>query len=256
MDKIDLQQLINDYPECITNGAKLKAILLDTYPEISKAIVNTLVIMADSDMIKEIQDSENITELDKSRWRQKLEDEGLSNSIIKKCLELFIPCVYNNSETIYDDLSDFEIEDDTLIKYSGKSSIVTIPKGVKHIGMWSFHGRYELEKIIFPDGLIDIGAYAFYGCQELNDVIIPNGVTCIDSYAFLDCKSLNNISIPDSVVNIGQSAFNGTAWYNNQPDGVVYSGKVVYMYKGEMQANASICLKAGTLGISYAAFSE
>lgn len=41
MDKIDLQQLINDYPECITNGAKLKAILLDTYPEISKAIVNT-----------------------------------------------------------------------------------------------------------------------------------------------------------------------------------------------------------------------
>ena len=255
MSEINLKKIIEQYPECVTSGVKLKAILLEAYPEISKAIVNTLVVMANLGIAKEIQESTNITEVDRSRWQEKLEEEGFSNSIIKKSLELFIPCVHNNTEINCVDLSDFEIEEDTLIKYSGKSPIVTIPSGIKHIEMWSFHGCNKLEKIIFPNGITDIGAYAFYGCQKLNDVIIPNGVTYIGSNAFLDCKSLNNITIPDSVVNIGKNAFDGTAWYSNQPDGVVYSGKVVYMYKGKRQANDSIFLKSGTLGISYEAFS-
>lgn len=75
MNDINLKQIIEQFPECVTNGSKLKAILLDTYPEISKAIVNTLVIMANSGIAKEIQDSENITDLDKSRWQKKLEDD-------------------------------------------------------------------------------------------------------------------------------------------------------------------------------------
>ena len=63
---------------------KLKAILLDTYPEISKAIVNTLVIMVNSGIAKEIQDSENVTELDKSRWQKQLENEGFAENVIVK----------------------------------------------------------------------------------------------------------------------------------------------------------------------------
>ena len=90
MDEINLNQIITDFPDCIINGAKLKAVLLDTYPEISKAIVNTLVIMANSGIAKEIQDSENITELDKSRWQKKLEDDyGLSINNIAKGIILW-----------------------------------------------------------------------------------------------------------------------------------------------------------------------
>lgn len=88
MDKMDLKKIIHDYPDCVTNGAKLKGILLDTYPDISKAIVNTLVIMANSGIAKEIRDSENITELDKFRWQQKLEDEGFAEKIIFSCLNM------------------------------------------------------------------------------------------------------------------------------------------------------------------------
>ena len=86
MNDINLKQIIEKFPDCITNGAKLKAILLDTYPEISKAIVNTLVIMANSGIAKEIHDSKNVNELDKSRWHQKLEDEGFAEKIIFSCL--------------------------------------------------------------------------------------------------------------------------------------------------------------------------
>lgn len=91
MNDINLKQIIEQFPDCVTNGAKLKAILLDTYPEISKAIVNTLVIMANSGIAKKIQDSENITELDKSRWYVKIEDDfGLSEKFIELGLKLYL----------------------------------------------------------------------------------------------------------------------------------------------------------------------
>ena len=90
MDEINLKQIITEFPDCVTNGAKLKAILLDIYPDISKAIVNTLVIMANSGIAKEIQNSENIMELDKSRWQKKLEDDyGLSINNIAKGIVLW-----------------------------------------------------------------------------------------------------------------------------------------------------------------------
>jgi len=53
---------------------------------------------------------------------------------------------------------------------------------------------------------------------------------------------------------MGQVVFQDTAWYGNQPDGVVYAGKWVYRYKGDMPANTSIVLLAGTKGIAEIAF--
>ena len=55
MDNINLKQIIEQFPDCITNGAKLKAILLDTYPEISKGIINAILIISNSGIAKEIQ---------------------------------------------------------------------------------------------------------------------------------------------------------------------------------------------------------
>ena len=91
MSDIDLKNIIEQFPDCVTNGAKLKAILLDTYPEISKAIVNTLVIMANSGIAKEIQNSANIDKIATDRWLKKLEnDYCMSGSTVEKCLQLWI----------------------------------------------------------------------------------------------------------------------------------------------------------------------
>ena len=170
---------------------------------------------------------------------------------------------------------------------------ITIPESVTSIGNWAFSGCTGLTSVTIGNSVTSIGNWAFDGCDNLQDIYItdiaawcnvsgldnlmdygtsnkklyinnelatsitiPNGVTAIPSSAFNGCSALTSITIPDSVTSIGSSAFYGTAWYNNQPDGLVYAGKVVYKYKGTMPSNTSIVIKEGTLGIASYVFSD
>ena len=91
MDEINLKQIITEFPDCITNGAKLKAILLDTYPEASKGIINAILIISNSGIAKEIQNSANIDKIAIDRWLKELEnDYCMSGSTVEKCLQLWI----------------------------------------------------------------------------------------------------------------------------------------------------------------------
>ena len=91
MSDINLKNIIEQFPDCITNGAKLKAILLDTYPEISKGIINAILIISNSGIAKEIQNSVNIDKIATDRWLKKLEnDYCMSGSTVEKCLQLWI----------------------------------------------------------------------------------------------------------------------------------------------------------------------
>ena len=109
---------------------------------------------------------------------------------------------------------------------------------------------------VIPHSVTSIGIYAFSGCSGLTSITIPNSVTSIGDDAFSNCSGLTSIEIPNSVTSIGAWAFSGTAWYNNQPDGVVYAGNVLYKYKGTMPSNTSVVVKDGTLDIADYAFSS
>ena len=113
-----------------------------------------------------------------------------------------------------------------------------------------------LTSITIPDCVTSIGYSAFSNCNRLTTITIPDCVTSIGYSAFSGCKGLTNITIPDSLTSIGEGAFNDTTWYNNQPNGLVYAGKVAYSYKGTMPNNTSVVLKEGTLGIASSAFSD
>ena len=140
---------------------------------------------------------------------------------------------------------------------SGLTSII-IPNSLKSIGRNVFANCSGLTSVTIPEGLTSIGDHAFSGCSGLTSVTIPEGVISIGHGAFMNCSSLSSISIPNSVTTIdgfwNSMAFAGTAWYDNQPDGMVYAGKVAYTYKGTMPENTEIVFEKGTTGIAGSCF--
>lgn len=156
----------------------------------------------------------------------------------------------------------------TKQEYAGQygfntTSTFYIPSSLKNVTVTggkilygAFYNCSGLTSITIPDSVTSIGNSAFFGCKGLTSITIPDRVTSIGYSAFYNCTGLSSITIPDRVTSIGSSAFYNTAWYSNQPDGLVYAGKVAYDYKGTMPNNTSIVLKEGTLGIADSAFRD
>lgn len=138
---------------------------------------------------------------------------------------------------------------------SGLTSI-TFPNSLRTINVGAFEGCNSLTSVTIPNRVKSIGIAAFCNCNSLTSVTICNGVTDIGRDAFRNCSRLMNISIPDSLTSINKSAFYETYWYNNQPEGLIYLGKIAYQYKGTMPKETEIVIKEGTVGIANHAFRD
>ena len=119
--------------------------------------------------------------------------------------------------------------------------------------------------VIFGDSVTSIPAYAFCGgshydydigeyvdyTANIKTVTISDSVTDIGGSAFFGCSAITaDYRFSDNLVSIGNNAFSETPWYDDQPYGDVYAGKVYYTYKGTMPENTSIVIKDGTKGIA------
>ena len=155
----------------------------------------------------------------------------------------------------------------------GLTSVI-IGDGVTSIGNFAFNSCSGLTNITIGNSVTTIENGAFYGCkaieklelncpeidswfrdsQSIKEVTLGNSVTSIGEGAFYGCSGITDITIPNSVTSVGRWAFENTAWYDNQPDGIVYAGKVLYDYKGTMPYNTDITIEEGTLGITGGAF--
>lgn len=159
---------------------------------------------------------------------------------------------------------------------------VTIGSSVTSVGWGAFHGCTSLTLVTYNatnckgpienrspepwfkdsplsalnigEGVKQIPNYLAYGQKALLSVTIPNSVTHIGCGVFTGCEGLTAVSISASVTFIGYGAFANTPWYNNKPDGMVYIGKVVYKYKGDMLCNTSVVIKDGVVSVSPRAF--
>ena len=140
----------------------------------------------------------------------------------------------------------WKIEDEVLT-ISGNGAM----KNYNGYGDAPWHFTKFTEAVI-EDGVINIGAYAFNGCENLTTINISDSVTSIGSSAFEYSTCLSSIDIPDSITYIGSNAFNDTLWFKNQPDGLIYVGKVAYRMKGSYPTEVKI--KDGTVSITDSAF--
>ena len=175
----------------------------------------------------------------------------IPNSVTEIGYSAFYGCTGLTSVTIPNSVT--TIRDDTFKGCTGLTS-VTIPNSVTTIGGSAFSGCTGLTSVTIPNSVTTIGGSAFRDCTGLTSVTIPNSVTSIGESAFYGCTALTSVTIPNSVTSIGRFAFEGTPWYNNQPDGVVYIGKMAYKFKGEMASGTAINIKEGTVSICPSAF--
>ena len=107
----------------------------------------------------------------------------------------------------------------------------------------------NIKSVIINCGITNIPHGAFTDYTNLTSISLPNSIERIES-AFHGCSKLADVSIPNSCKYLARWALDGTKWYDNQPDGVVYCGNFLYSYKGTMPSNTSINVKNGTVGIS------
>ena len=105
-------------------------------------------------------------------------------------------------------MSDFIIENGILVRYTGKSKEVVVPKGIAIIGNKAFAGQ-DITKVTIPEGVTTIGDRAFYECANLAEVSLPESAKFIEQGAFGFCRSLRTITIPDGIVGIASDAFKG-----------------------------------------------
>ena len=144
-----------------------------------------------------------------------------------------------------------------LYKYKGympANAKIVIKEGTTGIVSGAFYGYSFLTSVTIPNSVRYIGSAAFRECSHLTSVTIPSSMMSIEGVAFANCNNLASITFPNSLTNIGENAFDGTIWYGNQPDGLVYAGSVLYEYKGAMPANTKVEIKEGTKGIAESAF--
>lgn len=161
---------------------------------------------------------------------------------------------YNNDYTGHyggDGLKDKDIVIPSTISYEDVEYTVT---AIDDYAFWDAESKVLMSSVTIPSTVTSIGVLAFSKCENITSFTMPNSLTIIGSSAFSGCSRLSSIDIPTSVQSIGDFAFEGTAWYNSQPDGLVYAGRFAYKYKGTMPDNTSISIDEGTLSIAGYAF--
>lgn len=184
----------------------------------------------------------------------------------KRLLSISIPSSVTKigEGTFYNAQRMRNIELPDTITYIGPSAFdstdfhYSLPDGIVYIGkvLYTCKGECPAD-VVVKDGTVSIandafGTAEYGGFSELESVTIPASVKNIGDFAFYGCTNLDQVNFEGNLDYIGKNVFTNTAWYNAQPDGMVYAGNFAYKYKGECPEQVTIA--DGTAGITAWAF--
>ncbi len=183
-----------------------------------------------------------------------------------------------------------------LCSYLGNEAQVQIPAQwdgmpVCRIAANAFSFRARIERIGIPASVREIADGAFVYCQKLAaftvdaenpaflsadgvlydraqtvllrcpgarsaPLVLPQTLTEIRPYAMQNCTKLKEITFPDTLTELGARALDDTAWFANQPAGLLCIGKVCYRYVGSVFDGMGITVPDGIVSVSDHAFEE
>lgn len=242
MDRKDFESLLNKYPDCVSDGKKLKSYIKDLYPDTPKAIMNTLMTMADDGIISKMQKNRQSALL-LSRFKKTLVDDyGLSEQIVAQCFKIAIgvqeSCLNEQPLREKEDVSmtpsmvldydekEFEIENGVLIKCFSNKKSITVPYGVEIIASTAFCGDFDdeyisAESISIPDSVTKIADGAFLGLWNLECINVSNNNNTYSSIGgilydkevtkiiFVPHAIKGKVIIPCSITSIPSGCFTG-----------------------------------------------
>lgn len=187
----------------------------------------------------------------------------ISSSVTSIGSEAFSGCTVLSTLKVEDGNPVYDSRDDcnAIIKSETNELVfgcgsTIIPNSVTSIGEKAFYYCTGLKSLEIPNSITNIGNEAFSNCQYLTSITIPNSVTSIGDDAFWYCTSLTSITSSSSMTHVGSNAFSHTPWLDNQPEGLIYIGKVAYLYKGTIPDNTSIEIKEGTVELARNLFQD
>lgn len=143
-------------------------------------------------------------------------------------------------------ISDFQMNKDVLVKYTGTAQTVSVPDTVKIIGEEAFADNTQMTELKLPSSVKKISYAAFSGCNNLKKVILPDSIEEIGTAAFCNCTELTEVSIGKGVKELGTGVFTGcsrlSAISGNDSfvcrDGAVYDKDIKILY--EVLQNAKV----------------
>ena len=138
-------------------------------------------------------------------------------------------------------MSDFEIVDNVLVKYTGPDQNIVVPDGVIEIGdnafkstLDEFHFNPVRYKVYLPDGIKRIGQGAFNGCRNLSEINVPDSVNRIEKNAFRG-TGIETIDLPEGLERIEDNVFCncGRLKHVTFPSTLKHIGKQVFKNEGD-----------------------
>lgn len=223
MEQIDLKQLIEQYPEVLTDGTKLKAYILDLYPQCKRGMVNILVAIQQCGIVEEVKKTKDISVFQTERWIAILEEQfGYSEKLAKEAINLWCsainatfpeqkPTNLKPTPESWFEYADSEHHQIQCLKEQFQRNVknIVIPTGTISINKGAFKNCFELEEVLISDSVNLISNGAFANCINLCNVDMPDSLAIIRFAAFSECKKLKSIMIPKGVVRIEGWAFAG-----------------------------------------------
>lgn len=137
--------------------------------------------------------------------------------------------------------SDFQMEGNKLLKYTGTAEVVSIPDNVKEIGEEAFAGNDNIVKITIGGQVKKVGYRAFADCSNLRTVQVGDSVEELEMAAFSNNEELRNVSLGAGLKTIGNGVFAGCSQlsdlslsdknpYLAYSDGVLYDDEKTILF--------------------------
>ncbi len=137
--------------------------------------------------------------------------------------------------------SDFEMDGNKLMRYSGTDEVVSVPDGISEIGEEAFAGNDNLIKVEIGSNVKSIGYRAFAECDNLRTITVGDQVEEIGTAAFSNNKELVNVNLGAGVKKIGTGVFAGSGQlkevsvsednpYLHYSNGILYDSEETKVY--------------------------